>query len=212
MVTVTVNGTLSDLTVRLGGNGEAYFADGVDDFDDDEDSESEITSTDVAEEEVEAIEALSAMRLDTPTGTPERASGRRPRTSEDGAERNKPTEEELNAAMRSINDCGMTAVPSIELSLCEFSLCCCPLILDLNNLTVLCVEKIFRDVQMFLHQLLMFLRFLEFLLEFQHLLSVNLISRTFRSFLLDFSFLSVQLYLCFERVCSSACVRERSAS
>ena len=118
VVTVTVNGTLSDLTMRLGGNGEAYFADGVDDFDDDEDSESEITSTDVAEEEVEAIEALSAMRLDTPTGTPERVSGGRPRTSEDGAERSKPTEEELNAAMLSINDCGMTAVPSIELSLC----------------------------------------------------------------------------------------------
>ena len=41
VVTVTVNGTLSELTMRLGSNGEAYFADGVDDFDDDEDEDEE---------------------------------------------------------------------------------------------------------------------------------------------------------------------------
>ena len=49
VVTVTVNGTLSDLTMRLGSNGEAYFADGVDDFDDEE-SDTEV------EDEMETAE------------------------------------------------------------------------------------------------------------------------------------------------------------
>ena len=49
VVTVTVNGTLTDLTMRLGSNGEAYFADGIDDFDDDEDEE-EMGHEELAEE------------------------------------------------------------------------------------------------------------------------------------------------------------------
>jgi len=70
VVTVTVNGTLSDLTLRLGSNGEAYFADGVDDFDDDDESETDGDDEADTADEVGAIEALSALRLDS---TPSKA-------------------------------------------------------------------------------------------------------------------------------------------
>lgn len=117
VVTVTVNGTLSDLTLRLGSNGEAYFADGVDDFDDDEEEEeeSETEGDDAAEtaDEVGAIEALSALRLDS---TPSKA---KPSTSEEEEEgEEKLSAEEVDAAVVALRGVGLTVLPTVELSLC----------------------------------------------------------------------------------------------
>lgn len=55
-----VNGMLSELTMRFGFNGEAYFVDGVDDFDDDEDEdeESDIELGIGDEDEVGVVEVL----------------------------------------------------------------------------------------------------------------------------------------------------------
>jgi phosphatidate phosphatase LPIN len=115
VVTVTVNGTLSELTMRLGSNGEAYFADGVDDFDeddeDDDDDDVELEGGDA--DEAGAIAALSALRLETPPKT-------RPSTSnvdeEDG--RCKLSEAEIEAALNVLQGAGMTVLPAVELSLC----------------------------------------------------------------------------------------------
>ena len=93
---MTVNGTLSDLTMRLGSNGEAYFADGVDDFDDEE-SDTEGEDEMETAEEVGAIEALSALRLDS---TPSKAkpSTSENETTEEGEE--KLSAEEMDAAVQ----------------------------------------------------------------------------------------------------------------
>lgn len=121
VVTVTVNGTLSDLTMRLGSNGEAYFADGTDDFDDEEESESE-GGVDVdalsTPDEARAVEALEALRLDTPTSKTS-ALNAEEECEEEGIERReRATEEEVGEAVRVIQGARMTVLPSVELSLC----------------------------------------------------------------------------------------------
>ena len=114
VVTVTVNGTLSDLTMRLGSNGEAYFADGVDDFDDEE-SDTEGEDEMETAEEVGAIEALSALRLDS---TPSKAkpSTSENETTEEGEE--KLSAEEMDAAVVALRGVGLMVLPAVELSLC----------------------------------------------------------------------------------------------
>jgi len=116
VVTVTVNGTLTDLTMRLGSNGEAYFADGVDDFDDDDEDEEEMGDEELAEE-ASAVEALSALRLDTPPKSPKRAD-RGESTGEDDRGVDKPTAEEVSGAMDVLHAVGIAILPMLELSVC----------------------------------------------------------------------------------------------
>lgn len=121
VVTVTVNGTLRDLTMRLGSNGEAYFADGTDDFDEEEE-ETEIESGFAREmdaNDVGAAEALSVLRLDeTPT---KRAAATATTSQRDAGEHDvgkRATDDEMTRAMGAIQSVGMTVLPSVELSLC----------------------------------------------------------------------------------------------
>ena len=118
VVTVTVNGTLSELTMRLGSNGEAYFADGVDDFDDDEDEdeESDIELGTGDEDEVGAVEALSALRLETPPKTTRPSTSGSSGDVEDG--KRTMSEEEVATAVDALQSAGMTVLPAVELSLC----------------------------------------------------------------------------------------------
>ena len=119
VITVTVNGTLTDLTMRLGSNGEAYFADGVDDFDDEEEEEDaeEALATELAEE-ASAVEALSALRLDTtPPKSAKREVGESSRNDIDsGVE--KPSAEEVSSAMEVLGAIGIAILPMLELSVC----------------------------------------------------------------------------------------------
>ena len=116
VVTVTVNGTLRDLTMRLGSNGEAYFADGTDDFDEEEE-ETEIESGFAREmdaNDVGAAEALSVLRLDeTPT---KRAAATATTSQRDAGEHDvgkRATDDEITRAMGAIQSVGMTVLPSV---------------------------------------------------------------------------------------------------
>ena len=100
--------------MRLGSNGEAYFADGVDDFDDEE-SDTEGEDEMETAEEVGAIEALSALRLDSDAGKPKPSTSEN-ETTEEGEE--KLSAEEMDAAVVALRGVGLMVLPAVELSLC----------------------------------------------------------------------------------------------
>jgi len=118
VVTVTINGTLSDLTMRLGSNGEAYFADG-EEFDDEEDEEDEVEVESVDDEhaEAKAAKALRTSRAETPMKAPANRDDDA-MSVEDLVVGDKPSVEDVGRSIDTLQKIGVAILPMLELSVC----------------------------------------------------------------------------------------------